>query len=174
MRQVPAQRARGMPLPGGGPISTHAMIGVVPTDRVPTLPRANTGFDGRVHLTKAEHQTYLRRMPVRYSRAQFIAAVGPPVVCVACGEPSADGNPLQACHRVPFGEGVRRWRLTPDWLDRPDNLCWAHQKVCNKKVELSPAEVADLLEELGNLSARTNSRSDVRVSVQVPSEHPSK
>ncbi|WP_433955106.1 hypothetical protein [Janibacter indicus] len=103
------------------------------------------GYGDRVFLTDSEHETYLRRMPVRYARRGL---AGIPEVCHVCGEPAVDGNPLQAAHRVPFNAGVRRWRLTPTWLDRPGNLRWAHRQRCNRLVELSEKDIEELVELL--------------------------
>ena len=45
-----------------------ATDGVGDTTTVPMGKPGNLGFDGRVFLTEAEHQTYLRRKPVRFVR----------------------------------------------------------------------------------------------------------
>lgn len=57
------------------------------------------GFDGRVFLTEAEHETYMRRMPVRYVKHKEEA------VCCVCGLPGTATNPLENAHRIPFGLG---------------------------------------------------------------------
>ena len=96
------------------------------------------GFEGRKFLTDAEHTIYCRRLPVRYAAK----SAGPkPEVCGVCGGPATPGNPLQAAHRIPFNTGIIQYRLTPDWLDRPENLVWAHRQVCNKKVEMSVEQI---------------------------------
>jgi hypothetical protein len=51
------------------------------------------------------------------------------------------GNPLQAAHRIPFNIGIIQYRLTPDWLDRSENLVWPHRQLCNKKVEMSVEQI---------------------------------
>lgn len=93
------------------------------------------GFDGRKFLTDAEHETYLRRMPVRYLKHQKAAT------CEVCGLPAAPDNPLENSHRIPFGTGVKVYKLTPDYLDRAENIVTAHKRVCNKSVELGEAEI---------------------------------
>lgn len=79
-----------------------------------------------------------------------MADPGTDAVCAVCDDPPTSDNPLQVCHRIPFGEGIRRWRLTPDWLDRPDNLRWAHRKRCNKLVELPQLAAGELVRTLVN------------------------
>ena len=93
---------------------------------------------GAKFLTDAEHTVYCRRLPVRYAAK----SAGPkPEVCGVCGGPATPGNLLQAAHRIPFNTGIIQYRLTPDWLDRPENLVWAHRQVCNKKVEMSVEQI---------------------------------
>ena len=107
------------------------------------MSRKWQGFDGRQFLTDEEYSTYLRRPPVRYSARD---APPKPDCCSVCGKPFSDENPAQVAHRIPFGRGLRRFRLTPEWLDRSDNLVWAHRGKCNKMAELSDDEIFDLLE----------------------------
>ena len=96
------------------------------------------GFDGRRFLTDAEYEAYCRRMPVRYAARNM----GPkPEVCRVCGQPETRVNPFQAAHRVPFNAGILQYRLTPDWLDSRENLVWVHRRVCNKRVEMSAAQI---------------------------------
>jgi hypothetical protein len=79
---------------------------------------------GAKFLTDAEHTVYCRRLPVRYAAK----SAGPkPEVCGVCGSPATPGNPLQAARRIPFNTGIIQYRLTPDWLDRSENLVWAHR-----------------------------------------------
>ena len=100
------------------------------------------GFDGRMFLTDVEHATYCRRLPVRYAAK----GAGPkPKICDICGRPSELKNSLQAAHRIPFNLGVIRYRLTPEWLDRPENLVWAHRQICNKKAEFSSTQIEAML-----------------------------
>ena len=95
-------------------------------------------FDGRKFLTDAEWETYQRRAPVRYA---YRTAKAKPDTCEICGLAWTPENPPQAAHRIPFGTGVRIYRLTPDWLDSSENLIWAHRKACNKKAEWSSAQI---------------------------------
>lgn len=111
----------------------------------------NLGFDGRVFLTDSEHQTYLRRRPVRYVRKVIPASDS----CSVCGEVGSVENPLQVAHIVPFGLGVVHFKLTPEWLDSAENLRWAHRRACNKEAELSLDEAQALLTERGILPADT-------------------
>lgn len=101
-------------------------------------------FDGRVFLLDNEWDTYNRRMPVRYIRRKHTA------VCYNCGLPSTADNPFQHAHLIPFNSGIKRFRLTPDFLDSPKNIVSAHRKICNKAVELSEDEI---LEFIGNLTS---------------------
>jgi len=103
------------------------------------------GFDGRVFLTEEEHAAYLRRPPVRYSRANLI---GPPLECSVCGQEFSTDNPAQVSHLIPFIDGVRIYGLTSDWLDSPENLVWAHRRRCNALAELSKAEINERIREL--------------------------
>lgn len=120
---------------------------VTETATAPSGKLGNLGFDGRVFLTDAEHQTYLRRRPVRYVRKMIAASES----CSVCGERGTIENPLQVAHIVPFGLGVVHFRLTPEWLDSPDNLRWAHRRVCNKAAELTLSQVREVLTERGVL-----------------------
>lgn len=69
-------------------------------------------------------------------------------VCEVCGDPPTNDNPLQSAHKVPYMRGVIFWKLTPEWLDNPSNLVWAHRRLCNQHVELSDDEVRELLDRL--------------------------
>lgn len=100
------------------------------------------GFDGRVFLTEAEHETYLRRMPVRFVKHKKDA------ICCVCGLPGTAKNPLENAHRIPFGVGVRKFKLTPDYLDTKENIVTAHKAVCNRSSELSETEVLAMVERL--------------------------
>lgn len=124
---------------------------VADTATVPLGKPGNLGFDGRVFLTDAEHQTYLRRRPVRYVRKKIAASDA----CSVCGEGGSVENPLQVAHIVPFGLGVVHFKLTPEWLDSAGNLRWAHRRVCNKAAELTLEEAHALLIERGILPPDT-------------------
>lgn len=100
-------------------------------------------FGGRVFLLEVEWLTYRRRMPVRYIHHMKSD------VCVVCGLPGAEGNPLQHAHRVGFAQGILKFGLTPDYLDAPENIVSAHRKLCNASVQLSDAEVIDFLHDQG-------------------------
>ena len=102
-----------------------------------------SGFDGRIFLTEAEYQTYLRRMPVRYIRKKHAP------VCAVCGLPGTTDNPLQHSHLIGFHRGITRFGLTPDYLDGHNNIVSAHRTTCNAKAEMSDAEVLTHLEGLG-------------------------
>jgi hypothetical protein len=103
------------------------------------------GFEGRVFLTEAESATYRRRLPVRYSARNASVSNG---LCEICGLQADEGNPLQAAHKVPFNVGLLRYGLTPDWLDGPHNLTWAHRVKCNKRAELTVPMIDVLVAEL--------------------------
>ncbi|ERJ47213.1 hypothetical protein N579_00505 [Corynebacterium pseudodiphtheriticum 090104] len=50
---------------------------------------------------------------------------------------------------MPFRIGVVDWGLTPDWLDRVENLCLAHKRDCNNKAEIRKEEIPAHLQRLG-------------------------
>lgn len=104
--------------------------------------RGAMSFDGRIFLHDYEHETYLRRMPVRYIKHKLSDC------CAVCGEPARVGNPLQASHLIPFAKGIRQFKLTPDFLDRIDNVVPAHRLKCNKSAELSDTQITAYLSEL--------------------------
>jgi len=103
----------------------------------------NRGFEGRAVLTFEEWSTYLKRMPVRYIKRKHST------VCFFCGEPPVRGNPLQHAHRIGFNIGIKKYALTPDYLDSDTNIVSAHRTRCNKAVELSEDEVEDQLHAQG-------------------------
>ena len=74
------------------------------------------GFDGRVFLLDSEYETYMRRMPVRYIRHKISN------VCAICGKEATNDNPLEKAHLIPFNLGIKKYRLTPDFLDRKENM----------------------------------------------------
>lgn len=84
-----------------------------------------SGFGDRIFLTKEEQDTYKKRAPVRYVKHKK------DVCCVVCG-----GNDrLQNAHLIPFKNGVIKYGLTPDYLDRKENIVTACIGSCNKSVE---------------------------------------
>lgn len=100
------------------------------------------GFGGRIFLTEQEHETYCRRLPVRYPAKNLTT---PRDTCSKCGGPASPTNPLQAAHIVPFGVGIIRFWLTPEWLDGSHNLIWAHKLRCNKECEVAVDEIPKYL-----------------------------
>ena len=90
-------------------------------------------FDGRTFLTEVEHETYRRRLPVRYPAKNLKT---PADTCAKCGKPASVKNPIQVAHKIPFAIGVIRFWLTPEWLDGPHNLIRAHKQECNKGCEI--------------------------------------
>lgn len=102
-----------------------------------------TGFDGRTFLTEEEWRTYLRRPPVRRGYIKFRKVHGDygKKRCSVCGRPGTQYNPIQAAHRINALHGVRYLALTPDFLDDPTRLIWAHRRGCNKKVEWNFSKV---------------------------------
>lgn len=102
-----------------------------------------SGFGNRPFLTQEEWETYGRRMAVRYIPSKLKGQV-----CTICGRPAEDGNPLQNAHRIGFYVGVLSLGLTPDFLDRPENIVTSHQKYCNRKSELSLLDSMKMLKQL--------------------------
>ena len=99
----------------------------------------NLGFDGRVFLTKDEWITYRRRKPVRYIRKKK------PNVCEICGKKLTKDNPLENSHKIGFRIGIMFLGLTPDYVDRDDNIVSAHKKFCNKRAEVDLLQACILL-----------------------------
>ena len=118
---------------------------VTRASRTTTL-RITEGYGDRVWLTPDEWETYRRRPPVRYNAALLKKARLRGDACAHCG--TSDGT-LQLAHRVPFIVGVIQWGLTPDWLDRPENLAMAHRGSCNNALELDDEQIAELLHAAG-------------------------
>ena len=100
------------------------------------------GFDGRIFLLDSEYDTYMRRMPVRYVKHPLAEK------CFICGKPPEADNPFERAHRIPFNAGIKKYRLTPDYLDQKENIVSAHRKVCNKQAELSHSEIEKLVLQL--------------------------
>jgi hypothetical protein len=101
-----------------------------------------TGFGGRVFLTDEEHATYMRRMPVRYLKQALSDT------CFVCGNPATKQKPFERSHRIPFGKGVKVYRLTPDWLDSDHNIVTAHRGECNRLAEMSDIQIRKILSGL--------------------------
>lgn len=97
------------------------------------------GFNNRIFLTKAEWETYLKRMPVRYIKKEHSE------FCKICGKRPTVDNPLQHSHIIGFISGIRNFALTPDYLDSHQNIVSAHRKTCNKLAELSVLDVITYL-----------------------------
>jgi hypothetical protein len=97
------------------------------------------GFDNRVFLTDPEWKTYLKRAPVRYVKHQKASC------CVVCGGSS---KKLQNAHLIPFLKGVKKYKLTPDFLDRRENIVTACIGSCNKSCEWSDSQIESFLKGL--------------------------
>ena len=104
-----------------------------------------SGFDGRMFLTQPEWETYMRRMPVRFIKKAHSG------VCVVCGKPAEQGNPLEHSHLIGFSVGVKKFALSPDFLDSDSNIKSAHKRGCNAALELKTARVADYLKSQGHI-----------------------
>jgi len=104
--------------------------------------KINIGFNDRIFLTKQEWQTYLRRMPVRYIRKKKTS------ICQICGKPSNKDNPFESSHIIGFKMGIVSFGLTPDFLDRDENIVSAHKRLCNSKAEITIQNVCKRLKSL--------------------------
>jgi len=104
------------------------------------------GFDDRKFLSDSEYETYRRRLPVRFSARN---ASKKPEKCEICGLHETKDNPLQAAHKIPFNSGLLKYRLTPDFLDKKENLIWAHRTNCNNMAELNHEQI---LEEINRVA----------------------
>ena len=89
----------------------------------------NLGFGSNIFLTEAEWETYRRRPPVRYTNKSREGN------CEVCGLPGEEENKLTNAHVIGFYVGVLDLGLTPEFLDRHDNLVTAHRRTCNGKAE---------------------------------------
>ncbi len=103
--------------------------------------KTNIGFNERMFLTKAEWETYKRRMPVRYIKKKKQKS------CEVCGKPEKEDNPFENSHIIGFGLGIIYLGLTPEYIDSHENIVCAHRKKCNSKAEL------DLHESCRNLKS---------------------
>ncbi len=105
--------------------------------------KINIGFNDRIFLTKEEWQTYIRRMPVRYIKKKKKE------LCEICGEPSSKDNPFESSHIIGFKIGIVSFGLTPDFLDRDENIVSAHKRLCNSEAEITAQDVCKRLKSLG-------------------------
>src|SRR2546427_5406264 len=96
-----------------------------------------------------EWMTYLRRPPVRYPRSGVNSEIVSPATCQECKSPETRDNPLHLAHRINALNGVRFLGLTPDFLDDPAHLVWAHKRVRNRKVELDYEGTLEYLIDCG-------------------------
>ena len=103
----------------------------------------NIGFDNRTFLTKEEWQTYIKRMPVRYIKKKKKE------LCEICGKPPLEDNPFESSHIIGFKIGIVYFGLTPDYLDRDENIVSAHKRICNSKAEITSIDVCRRLKSLG-------------------------
>ena len=103
----------------------------------------NIGFNERIFLTKEEWQTYIRRMPVRYIKKKKKR------LCQICGKPSSKDNSFESSHIIGFRIGIVSFGLTPDFLDRDENIVSAHKRLCNSKAEITTQDVCKRLKSLG-------------------------
>ena len=103
----------------------------------------NIGFDDRIFLTKEEWETYIRRMPVRYIRKRKRE------ICQICGKPPSKNNSFELSHIIGFKIGIVSFGLTPDFLDKDENIVSAHKRKCNSKAELTIEDACKRLRSLG-------------------------
>ncbi len=101
------------------------------------------GFNDRIFLTKEEWHTYIRRMPVRYIRKKKNE------LCQICGKPPSKDNSFESSHIIGFKIGIVYFGLTPDFLDRDENIVSAHKRLCNSKAEITTQDVCKRLKSLG-------------------------
>lgn len=99
-------------------------------------------------LTEDQWRTLSRWHPVRYvSKVLHEREPREAATCFVCGDPADEARPLHACHRVPF-RSVWEFGLTPDWVNRYENLVWAHAGTCNRAAEFTTAQVAQIVADL--------------------------
>jgi len=90
----------------------------------------NIGFNGKIFLTKEQWDTYRKRMPVRYISKKK------KTLCEICGKQSEKNNPIQNAHKIGFRLGILYLGLTPEYVDKDENIVSAHKTKCNKSAEL--------------------------------------
>lgn len=93
--------------------------------------KSNTGFNGRIFLTRDEWETYLKRKPVRYIKKKHS------LTCEICNKPETRENPFQCAHKIGFDIGIVYLALTPEFVDSHDNIVTAHRQLCNISAELT-------------------------------------
>ena len=103
----------------------------------------NIGFNDQTFLTKEEWQTYIKRMPVRYIRKEKEE------LCEICGKPESKDNKFNLSHKIGFYLGILNFGLTPDFVDRDENIITAHRKFCNREAEMTIQDVCKRLVDLG-------------------------
>ena len=95
-------------------------------------------------LTPSDHAAFCRwDVPRRNVRGKIEKGGA----CFVCGKPApkCEGH---VSHRVPYRLGIKKYGLTPAWLNRPENLVWAHI-TCNGHAEIPDAEISDHLVQHG-------------------------
>ena len=70
-------------------------------------------------------------------------------LCEICGEPSSKDNPFESSHIIGFKIGIVSFGLTPDFLDRDENIVSAHKRLCNSEAEITAQDVCKRLKSLG-------------------------
>ena len=105
--------------------------------------KANIGFGERVFLAEHEWSTYIKRMPVRYIKKKKDG------ICFVCGNSETQDNLFESSHIIGFRLGIVTLGLTPDFLDKDNNIVTAHKKTCNKTVELDLFDSCKRLRSLG-------------------------
>lgn len=109
---------------------------------------SNIKYDDSFWLSTSDWMAYRKRVPVRYpqrSRPLVERLYGSS--CFYCG---GSGGELQLSHMIPFRIGVIDFGISPEWLDRVDNLRLAHRGSCNNSIELSDDEIVAKIECLGH------------------------
>ena len=96
-----------------------------------------------IFLSNIEHQHALK-----YTLARWGFKRKHEEVCFVCGLPALPGNKLTHAHRIPFAKGVYKFRLRPEYLDRPSNIVSAHARKCNDVAELSDIEIFEHVKDL--------------------------
>src|SRR6267143_1992109 len=103
-------------------------------------------------LPEAEWRSFYRYSPPREAADSSAFKADhpktPETTCGFCGLRETETNPLQAAHRIPV-QAVKDFAVLPEVLSRSDNFVWAHQRLCNKSVELKREQVMWRLMSLG-------------------------
>ena len=101
------------------------------------------GFGDAIFLTEAEWFTFRKHKPARHTHKNKTN------ICAVCGLGSIQGKRFEGAHKIPLMKGMANFGLTPDYLNRDENIVTTHNGKCNAKAELSVIDSMKLMREWG-------------------------